>query len=257
MSALAVACLVVPEGDGRRSHEQGRDRVGDRAVLRRDPHQAVLHDPVGHVLLAQRAPDLADLLHLEAAVLGDDQGRAAAQLGTQVLDHLALGLGRHRASLTSLLRRAAGARRWVRPGDAGLNPCDGPRGDAGGATHPEVGRWPLPRRARRRPRPSPSRVGGRSGPADQAPGVIRASRPVTRPAGAGCLRRSVSLCPAIRSSAAWRRAPRCARSVRSRGARTPPCSDRLSGLMVPSRPERRRGRRGCRRGRRGPSSWRW
>jgi len=43
-------------------------------------------------------------------------------------------------------------------------------------THPEVGRCLLPRRARRRPLPHPSRGGGRSGPADQAPGVTAASR---------------------------------------------------------------------------------
>jgi len=38
------------------------------------------------------------------------------------------------------------------------------------------------------PCPLPSRGGSRSGPADQAPGVVLASRPVGRPAGAGCLR---------------------------------------------------------------------
>jgi len=72
-------------------------------------------------------------------------------------------------------------------------PCDGPRGEQGARPTRRCERGLLPRRARRRPRPSPRGRGGRSGPADQAPSVTPASRPDRRSAGAGCLRRSVCL----------------------------------------------------------------
>jgi hypothetical protein len=87
--------LVGAEGDGRRSGEERRQGLGRGVVLRGDAHQAVLDDAKRHVLLVQRAPDLADLLHREAAILGHDQRAAGVQLRAQIADGLALGLGRH------------------------------------------------------------------------------------------------------------------------------------------------------------------
>src|SRR6185369_17865438 len=137
--------LVVPEGDRRRAREELVERRAER-VGGSDLHEPVLDDLVGHVLLAQAAPDLTDLLDGEAAVLRDDERPAVRQLLAQLRHGLALGLGRHGGALQCW--RAAGARRWA-PGSATRNnPCDG---------RPD-GRWPRPAGI------APTREGG-SGPA--------------------------------------------------------------------------------------------
>ena len=155
--------LVVAERDRRRPDEERPEGLPDR-VLGGDPHQAVLDDAVGHVLLAQGAADLRDLLDGEAAVLGDDQRPAAGELP-----------------------RAARRRSPVWPRWAWVPSCSAHGRCAAVARHgPETATplrrrlfgWPdsqgrcpprgwlaliLPRRARRRPRSRPSRRPIRSG----------------------------------------------------------------------------------------------
>ena len=137
----------------------------------------------------------------------------ARELVTQLRDHLPLGLGRHRASLTSVLPARSRRAAVVRPGrSAGLEPLR--RATSQGARPTaEVGRCHLPRRARRRPPPSPSRGHGRSGPADQAPADAAAFRPVTRP-------RAQAVCgdPSSFSCQATRRATRAMRRTARRPA---------------------------------------
>ena len=190
VSSLPNAIAVGP------TRERGRVPPPSESVGG-DPQQAVLDDAVGDVLLAQGAPDLGDLLHLEAAVFGDDHRPGVREFLAQLGDGLSLGLCGHGPPL---LRHATGVRRW------------GPdrRSDALSATspgRPSHGRWPpangkarpTPRGgaaplclgiARRRPRSRfPMWVAPRSDPVDQPrpldPGVGHG------PAGAGCLRRSV------------------------------------------------------------------
>ncbi len=160
--------LVVAERDRRRTDEQRAERLADR-VLRGDPHQAVLHDAVAHVLLAQGAADLRDLLDGEAAVLGDDQRPAAGERLAQLGDGLPLGLGGHACPPASSARpvRGGGAPRSAEP----RRPCDGAcfgwpdtQGRChreGGATGPASACSPS----------SPALSRRRSGPADQAPTV--------------------------------------------------------------------------------------
>ena len=102
--------LVVAEGDRRRTDEQRAERLADR-VLGGDPHQAVLHDAVAHVLLAQGATDLRDLRDGEAAVLGGDQRPAPGQRLAQLGDRLLLGLGGHAALLLRAHGRCAAVAR--------------------------------------------------------------------------------------------------------------------------------------------------
>ena len=91
MTAFAVPASSFPKAIAVGPIRSGPSAVADR-VLGGDPHQAVLDDAVGHVLLAQGAPDLGDLLHREAAVLGDDQRPGLGELLAQLGDRLSLGL---------------------------------------------------------------------------------------------------------------------------------------------------------------------
>jgi hypothetical protein len=95
MTAFAVAASSFPKAIADGPVRSGVSASAAGLSLGRDAHQAVLDDPVRHVALAQRAPDLGDLLHLEAAVLGDDHRAIRVQDGTQRVDRLSLGLGRH------------------------------------------------------------------------------------------------------------------------------------------------------------------
>ena len=135
----------------------GLEGLADR-VLGGDPHQPVLDDAIRHVLLAQGAPDLGDLLDLEAAVLGDDhrpgvgESPRAARRRSPVWPRWAwwplLSFGTRPAcggGRPSRLGRAAPA---TSHGDR-LSKVDPTRR---GAAHPKVERRDLPRRARRRPR---------------------------------------------------------------------------------------------------------
>ena len=146
--------LVVAEGDRRRTGQERREGLPDR-VLGGDAQEAVLDDAVRHVLLAQGAADLRDLLHGEAAVLGDDQRPAAGERLAQFGDGLPFGLCGH--PMPSF-RRTAGARRWraadpVSPGIATpLRRRLFGWPDTQGRCHRDGGRTGLPRRARRRPR---------------------------------------------------------------------------------------------------------
>ena len=176
-----------PEGDGRRAvEERGDARVA--LLLGRDPHEAVLHDPVGDVVTSKRAPDLPDLPDLQAPVLGRDQRGAPGELLTELGDGRALRLGRHAA----LTYRALPARPVDPPGGVPARRC-------------------IPRVSQVSARILPGE-GGRSwsclgvpagvpGPALAGVGPVRRIEPrpsrrpsgagATRPAGAGCLRRSV------------------------------------------------------------------
>ena len=152
---LRGARLVGPERDGGRSDEQRAQRLADR-ILGGDPHQPVLDDAVRDVLLAQRSPDLGDLLHLEAAVLGDDHRPGVGDLLAQLGDGLPFGLGGHGALLSFGTRPAcaAGARaisieRPLRRPMATFSRRPTPSRRS--AAHPKVEER-LPRRARRRPR---------------------------------------------------------------------------------------------------------
>ena len=71
-TALASAASSVPNAIAVGPSSSGLN-ASPRRAFGGDPHQAVLDDVVGHVLLAQRAADLGELAHLEAAVLGDDE----------------------------------------------------------------------------------------------------------------------------------------------------------------------------------------
>src|SRR5262249_41574149 len=130
-----------------------------------------------------------ELLHGEAAVLGDDQRAVRGERLAQLRDGLPFGLSRHGCLLVRCARpvRGGGAAPWSghsrKHDDA---PATAPvRLAMNAGARPPLGWRPrsLPRRARRRPRcSSPS---DRSDPADQAPTVTPISEP--RSAGAGCL----------------------------------------------------------------------
>ena len=188
---LGGAGLVIPERDRGRTDEQRAEGLADR-VAGGDPQQPVLDDAVGHVLLAQGAPDLGDLLDLEAPVLGDDHRPGGGEFLAQLGDGLPFGLCGHVALLSFGTRPACavGARSVDRAG-----PCDVPdrlpqKADPNSQERgpPEGGAAGLPRRARRRPRSSLGAVrsGGssldRRGPSGPA-----------RSAGAGCLWRDVCM----------------------------------------------------------------
>jgi len=104
--------LVGSEGDCRRADEQCVERRSARVGCG-DLHEPVLDDPVRHVLLAQAASDLGDLLDRETPVLRDDERRAPSELLAQLVDDPSLGLGRHSALRASARNRraAVGARR--------------------------------------------------------------------------------------------------------------------------------------------------
>ena len=168
---LGGAGLVIPERDRGRTDEQRAEGLADR-VAGGDPQQPVLDDAVRHVLLAQGAPDLGDLLDLEAPVLGDDHRPGVGEFLAQLGDGLPFGLCGHVALLSFGTRPACavGARSVDRAG-----PCDVPdrlprkvTPTRRGAAHPKVERpvclgvlvvVPAPRWER-------------SGPADQASTVV-------------------------------------------------------------------------------------
>ena len=148
--------LIVPERDRGRAGEQAGRALPDR-VIGGDAHQAVLDDAVGDVLLAQGAPDLGDLLHGEAAVLGHDHRPGIGEFLAQLGDGLPFGLGRHGASVPSARdRRAAVGRPDVRSGLPLRRSHGGLPGEADPGSQGRTHRWRwrhrLPRRARRRPR---------------------------------------------------------------------------------------------------------
>ena len=167
-TALAVPASSVPNAIAVGPMSSGLSAVADR-ILGGDPHQPVLDDAIRHVLLAQGAPDLGDLLDLEAAVLGDDHRPGvrrvprAARRRSPVWPPWACGTscpsarGRRAAVGPDRIDRVAPAtslatfRREGRPQLAGALPTR---------------RWSgtgLPRRARRRPR-SPTLAGRAAGP---------------------------------------------------------------------------------------------
>ena len=168
----------------------GLSAVAD-GVIRGDPHQSVLDDAIRHVLLAQGAPDLGDLLDLEAAVLGDDHRPSVGEFLAQLGDRLAFGLRGHMPAPSSTQPACGGGPRPSRSD----GPCDVPwrpslRVDPTrrGAAHPEV---------ERRRSASACSSASPAGPEGADPVRRIKSRPpptpVERSAGAGCLRRFVCL----------------------------------------------------------------
>ena len=176
---LRRGALVLAERDRGRSDEQPVERRPN-GVGRGDLHEPVLDDAIGHVLLAQAAPDLADLANGQTPVLRDDQRSTARDLLAQLGDGLPLGLGRHGALHRSGAQPARGGGRSGRCWPT--LPCDGrPKARPGpqGVRPPVRADDPfLPRHARRRPR------GG-------CPDPVRRIKPrpsrAVRSAGAGCL----------------------------------------------------------------------
>ena len=175
-TAFAVPASSVPNAIAVGPDEQRPERLADR-ILGGDPHQPVLDDAVRHVLLAQGAPDLGDLLHREAAVLGDDQRPGVRELLAQFGDGLPLGLCRHVASCPSARGRRAAV---GRPASAGAPATSWPPPEGGdpGCRGAPTRRWRhrsclgvlavVPGRApwavtgpvrRIKPRPSPPRSG--------------------------------------------------------------------------------------------------
>ena len=202
-TAFAVPASSVPNAIAVGPIEQRTEGLADR-VFGGDPHQAVLDHAVGHVLLAQGAPDLGDLLHLEAAVLGDDHRPGVGEFLAQLGDGLPFGLRRHMHS--SFLRHATGVRGGY-PNVVGWplrrpwSPSVGrPTPARRGAAHPEVERHRSASACSSSSPARPSRVADRSGPADQAPTVTTSIG--RRSASAGCLRRSSRLGQVTRLSAA-------------------------------------------------------
>ncbi len=117
-SSVPNAIAVGPMSSGL---ERGADRVGSR-----DPHQPVLDDAVRHVLLRQGSPDLGDLLHREAAVLGHDHRPGVREFLAKLGDRGLFGLCRHMASIRYGTRPACGG---GSSGSAPGLPCDGSHGN--------------------------------------------------------------------------------------------------------------------------------
>ena len=236
--------LVVAERDRGRAGEQRAERVADR-VLGGDPHEPVLDDAVGHVLLAEGAADLRDLLHGEAAVFRDDQRPAAGEyLLAARRPTRAWPPSAWSTSASARSRRAAvGGRRWKRrrPCDGACSACLICRG-AG----PPLRRWALvlPRRAGRRPRSSIARSTDPVRPIEPRPSR---SPGASRSAGAGCLwrfRRS----SVVATRRVWARpSPRMVAAAAAGAARRGQAATRLPPPRGPAA-----GRPGCR----GPSCWR-
>ena len=96
---MAVPASSFPNAIAVGPTSSGLERLADR-VAGGDPQQPVLDDAVRHVLLAQGAPDLGDLLDLEAAVLGDDHRPGVGEFLAQLGDGLPFGLCGHVALLS-------------------------------------------------------------------------------------------------------------------------------------------------------------
>ena len=123
MTALAVAASSLPNAItvGREDRGEG---VAGGVVLRGDAHQAVLDDPVLHVLLAEGAADLGDLLHLRPRY--SERSASGCRCSSAQLERSsAPGLGRHGSFLTSVLG-ARPARRWPHPASGKVRPCAAP-----------------------------------------------------------------------------------------------------------------------------------
>ena len=184
--------LVVAERDRGRSDQQRPERLADR-VVGGDPHQPVLDDAIRHVLLAQGAPDLGDLLDLEAAVLGDDHRPGVGEFLAQLGDGLPFGLRGHVPSFFGT-RPACGGGAPIRTIGWPLRRSHGGLLERSAtplrrdAAHPKVERHRLPRRARRRPRPR-----SRSDPVRRIKPRPSPTRRSAASAGAGCLWRSVCM----------------------------------------------------------------
>src|ERR1019366_7180101 len=86
--------VTLDEGDGGWTFEQDAESFSP-GLPRGDLHQPVLDDVVRDVLLAQASTDRAELGDLEAAVFGDDHGRAGPSFLGQLCHGLPLGLCSH------------------------------------------------------------------------------------------------------------------------------------------------------------------
>ena len=166
---MAVADSSLPKAIAVGPTRSGLERLADR-VLGGDPHQAVLDDAVAHVLLAQGAADLGDLLDREAAVLGDDQRPAAGKRLAQLGDGLPLGLCGHASPPASAHGRCAAVARRD-PGGRIDAPATAPVRLALTRRGAPPRWWrPVPASACSPSSPVAS-AADRSGPADQAPTV--------------------------------------------------------------------------------------